>query len=79
MSQITDVNSLRDFLAQELEKVSRGETTPASANAAANLCGKILGSIKMELEYNKMVGATPHISFIKTLNRNESKKIETDK
>jgi len=72
---INNVEELRSFLADELERVSGGETTPAAANASANLAGKILSSVKMELEYNKMVGATPQIGFLKGFT-NKQKKIE---
>ena len=72
---INNVEELRSFLAGELERVSGGETTPAAANASANLAGKILSSVKMELEYNKMVGATPQIGFLKGF-ADKQKKIE---
>lgn len=62
---ISNVDELRNYLSNELERVSAGQTTPAAANASANLAGKILSSVKMELEYNKMVGATPQIGFLK--------------
>jgi hypothetical protein len=75
MVAVTNINELRSFLAHELEKVSTGEGTPASANAAANLCGKMLSSIKMELEYTKQIGVTPSIDFIRPP-KVESKKIE---
>lgn len=62
---INNVDELRNYLSNELERVSSGQTTPAAANASANLAGKILSSVKMELEYNKMVGASPQIGFLK--------------
>ena len=65
---IKNVEELRDYLAMELERVSIGDITPASANASANLAGKILSSVKMELEYNRMAGAIPNIEFLKGLN-----------
>jgi hypothetical protein len=61
---ITNVDELREFLSKEMEKVSSGESTPANANAQANLAGKIIQSVKIELDYNKMVGANPSIKFL---------------
>lgn len=61
---IKTVEELRDFLSIEMERLKNGETTPANANASANLSGKILSSVKMELEYNKMVGTSPNIVFL---------------
>jgi hypothetical protein len=66
---LSTVEELRDFMAKDLERVSKGETTPATANAAANLCGKILQSVKLELEYNKITGTHPNISFLGNLNK----------
>lgn len=61
---IKTIDELREFLAIEMERLKNGDTTPANANASANLSGKILSSVKMELEYNRMIGATPIISFL---------------
>jgi len=63
--KIMNLNGLRDFLATELKKVAAGKITPATANASANIAGKILSSVKLELEYNKLCGTTPSIDFIK--------------
>jgi hypothetical protein len=76
-NNIMDLNSLRESLAVELKKISSGDSTPASANAFANLAGKILSSVKLELEYNKISGTTPNISFIKL--QEQQKKLEKDK
>lgn len=61
---INNVEELRAFLANDLERVSSGEITPAVANASANLAGKIVQSVKLELEYNYAAGASPNISFL---------------
>lgn len=75
---ITNVEELRNFMADELERLRNKDSTPASANAAANIAGKMMQSVKMELEYNKMVGATPNIGFLKGINKKllETPKIE---
>jgi len=75
---INNVVELRNFLSKELERVSSGEISPAMANASANLSGKILSSVKMELEYNKMTGHNPEIMFIKDFD-NRSNKLEHTK
>jgi len=66
---ISNVEELREFLANDLERVSSGDISPAVANASANLSGKILQSVKMELEYNAMVGSQPQISFLGKLTK----------
>jgi hypothetical protein len=57
-------NDLRKFLADQIEKVSKGEVSPEAANATANLSRNLLQSCKLELDYAKMVNAIPRIDFI---------------
>lgn len=70
---VSNIDELRAYLAEDLIRVSQGDITPAVANASANLSGKILQSVKLELEYNAMVGSTPNISFLGKLNRKMDK------
>lgn len=78
MKDIKTVEDVRNSLAAEFQKLVTKESTPAIANAASNLAGKIFNSIKLELEYNRMIGTTPHIDFIKT-QKVEPKKLEEAK
>ncbi len=64
MDSIKTVNDLRSILAEEIQKVREGKTTAANVNAVTNATGKILSTIKMEIEYNKLLGKTPNIPFI---------------
>lgn len=61
---VTNIHELRASLSRTLEKVSNGELTPAAANAAANVSGKVLATIKMELDFSKASGYTPSIDFL---------------
>jgi hypothetical protein len=61
---INTVNDLRLILAEEIEKIRSGNTTAANVNAIVNATGKILTTVKMEIEYNKLIGRTPLIPFI---------------
>lgn len=74
MSKLENMNDLRNFIADEMRKASEKDSTPAAANAVANLAGKLISTIKIEMEYNKMLGTTPNIPFVKE--REEIKKIE---
>ena len=65
MDQILNIQDLRTILAEEIMKIRREETTPGNVNAIVNATGKILSSVKMEMEYAKMLGKTPRIDFIK--------------
>lgn len=70
-----DINNLRTILAEEIGKLREGSTTPANVNAITNATGKILSTVKLEMEYHKLLGKTPDIDFIKV----SDKKVITNK
>lgn len=59
-----NINDLREILSEEIDKLREGKTTPANINAITNATGKIFSSIKLEMEYAKMLGEKPEILFI---------------
>lgn len=63
---ISNINDLRGYLADELNRIRNKTSNPKDANAAANVAGKIISSIKLELEYNRMAGTVPAIDFIRS-------------
>ena len=73
---IKTVNDLRSILAEEIQKIRSGNTTAANVNAIVNATGKILTTVKMEIEYNKLMGKTPVIPFISDSAKQEAEKIE---
>lgn len=75
LKSIKTVNDLRVILAEEIDKIRAGTTTAANVNAVTNATGKILSTVKMEIEYNKLLGKTPHIPFIDSA-KEETKKLE---
>ena len=62
-----NINDLREILSEEIDKLRQGKTTPASINAITNATGKIFSSIKLELEYAKILGEKPDIRYIKAV------------
>jgi len=62
--ELQTVNDLRTILSEEIVKLREGTTTAASVNAIVNATGKILSTVKLEIEYNKLVGKMPDIPFI---------------
>lgn len=60
-----DIEDLRAILADEITKLRNGETSPANINAITNASGKIFSSVKLEMEYAKLMGMKPNINFIK--------------
>ena len=69
MEGIKTVNDLRVILAEEIAKIRAGTTTAANVNAITNATGKILSTVKMEIEYSKLLGKTPLIPFIESGNK----------
>ena len=61
---LRELPDLRDILADQIKSIIKGETTPAIVNAVTNASGKIISTVKLELEYYKMMGITPKIAFI---------------
>lgn len=53
--QLQTINDMRLILADEIRKIREGKTTAANVNAIVNASGKILTTIKMEIEYNKLI------------------------
>ena len=64
MEAITTVNDLRKILAEEISKVRSGDTTAANVNAIVNASGKILTTIKMEIDYAELSGKPLTISWL---------------
>jgi hypothetical protein len=58
------ISELRKILSEEIDGLRNGNTTPANVNAITNATGKILSSVKLEIEYNKMIGKKPEIDFL---------------
>jgi hypothetical protein len=53
------LNELREILSDEIGKIREGGTTASNVNAISNATGKILSTIKLELEAVKLLGRTP--------------------
>ena len=73
---VKTVNDLRTMLVSEMERVRKGESTPAALNALVNGCGKVFSSIKLEIEYNKAVGKTPFIPMLKGSSEEEQPNVK---
>ena len=58
------LDEIRAVLADEIRKIRDGETTAANVNAISNATGKILSTVKIEMEYAKLLGHTPHIPIL---------------
>ncbi len=64
MAAPLSLNDLRAILSDEITKIRNGRSTPATVNAVSNATGKILSSVKLEIEYHKLIGKTPTIPML---------------
>jgi hypothetical protein len=58
------MNDIREVLSAEIENLRNDKTTPANLNAITNATGKILATVKLELEYAKMTNKKLSNGFI---------------
>ena len=62
MKTITD---LRDELCSAFEDLKAGKITPKVASEMNNSAGKIIHTLKVQLEYHTMTKSVPNIPFLK--------------
>lgn len=58
-----DIISVRTELAEVFKQLKNGEIKPAYAAELSNCAGKIINSLKVELEYYAARKETPEIEF----------------
>lgn len=61
---LKNMNDIRAMLCAEIEKLIEQKTTPANVNAITNATGKILSTIKLEIEVGKLTNRKPNTSFL---------------
>jgi len=61
------------MLWEEMHRLRDGDAQPASANAVTNAAGTLLRSVKLEMEYARMLGRSPAIPLLDG-DRNNDKK-----
>ena len=61
---ITTIDSLREILIDDIAALKAGNTTAANVNATTNAVGKILSTVKLEMEYYRLIGRTPQITLL---------------
>jgi len=66
-----NITELRTSLADNYTKIKAGKMDIKVAKELANTAGKIINSLKVELEYSQMVGIKPDIEFLKNDNKQQ--------
>jgi hypothetical protein len=59
-----NIEDLRNDLLSNYQKTKTGEVSIALAKELSNSAGKIICTVKAQLEYNKYVGNTDRIPFM---------------
>ena len=65
MKKPQSINEIRAILCQVIEGVSSQTIRPDAAEAISNASGKIIASLRVELEYRRQRGERPEMPFIK--------------
>lgn len=65
------MHNIREILSEEMDSIRAKTTTAANVNAICNATGKFLSTIKLEMEYAKMIGKQPSTSFLKLMDNPE--------
>lgn len=64
MEKINNIKQLRDSLTENYSKMRIRKMSIQTGKELANTAGKILSSLKVELEYNKTMGEKKRIDFL---------------
>ena len=62
--QTLTLEEVRGILSDEIRRLRDGETSAANANAVSNATGKILSSVKLEMEYARLTGKQANIPML---------------
>ena len=59
-----NIQEIRDILCEEIDKLRNKTTTPSNVNAIVNAVGKVLTTVKMEMEHAKLTNSQPNMKFM---------------
>lgn len=69
-----NINNIREILMEEVVNIREGKTNPANVNAVCNAVGKILSTVKLQMEYARLTGAVPDLGPLLAQPASEPKK-----
>ena len=55
---------LQSILSDQIDRIASGETTPAKVNAVVNATSTILRTVKLQMDYYRLIGKTPEIPLL---------------
>jgi C4-dicarboxylate-specific signal transduction histidine kinase len=65
-TRVHSLIELQAILSDQIDKIASDETTPAKVNAVVNATATILRTVKMQMDYHKMIGRNPEIPLLMT-------------
>lgn len=74
--KIINIDSLRDHAIETLEKLSKREISVEEAGVTGKLCENVVSTIKVQLEYAKMLEQQPEINFLENCTMPKGRLIE---
>ena len=64
MSKVKNIDELRDHLLDTLDQLEQGLIDTYQASITSKVCEGIIATIKVQMDYAKMVEKTPAIGFV---------------
>jgi len=64
MEQITSITSLRDNLLKNFSDLKEEKITPETAKELSNIAGKVIKTVKTQLDYDSHMGYKNKIEFL---------------
>ncbi len=58
------MTEIREILCDQMDAIKNDTTTPQKANSIINAVGKLLHSVRIELEYAKLTGQRPSVKLL---------------
>lgn len=62
--EVYTLDGLRVVLSDSIRDLKDASASAANVNAISNATGKILSSVKLQMEYYRLIGQTPHLPFL---------------
>lgn len=62
--KVLSLDELRVILSDSIRDIRESEASAANVNAISNASGKILSSVKLQMEYYRLIGQTPNIPIL---------------
>jgi hypothetical protein len=59
-----NLDDIRVVLSDAIDDLREGKSSAATVNAISNASGKILSTVKLEMEYFKLLGKVPNIPML---------------